>query len=169
MQNSLQVTLKKLEEVTLELQNRLKSESAIKAKMAEREKAHKSSEEELSKSIAELKASMKEKDAELAKINMELSDSRRVRSECRRRLEIAEEKVKVMERDAAKQVVAFKARCASLSEEMQQIEEDKSSLAEQLRNNKNLLANAVHTIEELRDEVQKQGRGRRQSNEEARA
>ena len=70
MQNSLQVTLKKLEEVTLELQNRLKSESAIKAKMAEREKAHKSSEEELSKSIAELKASMKEKDAELAKINM---------------------------------------------------------------------------------------------------
>ena len=51
-------------------------------------------------------------------------------------------------------MVAFKARCASLSEEMQQIEEDKSSLAEQLRNNKNLLANAVHTIEELRDEVQ---------------
>eukprot|EP00949_MAST-11_sp_MAST-11-sp1_P000355 g355.t1 len=154
VQNSLQVTLKKLEEVTLELQNRLKSESAIKAKMAEREKAHKSSEEELSKGIAELKASMKEKDAELAKINMELSDSRRVGSECRRRLEIAEEKVKVMEQDAAKQVVAFKARCASLSEEMQQIEEDKSSLAEQLRNNKNLLANAVHTIEELRDEVQ---------------
>merc|ERR1711916_234040 len=153
-QRSLEATLSKLEEVTVELKSRMDSEQVLKVKLLETENVHKEDIKNL-ESLVEKSTKQEEKtqsrcDELLQKLDIkknEISKMTNVNSAMKKEL-------KEMTDEAAQQVFAFQGRTKELTEEIHRVEDEKADVEERLQSTQSLLANAVKTIEDLQDELQ---------------
>ena len=153
-QRSLEATLSKLEEVTVELKSRMDSEQVLKMKILEANKTHKEDIKNL-ENLVEKSTKQEEKtqmrcDELLQKMDMKKTEMKKLTNTNN----TIKKELKEMTDEAAQQVFAFQGRTKELTEEIHRVEDEKADLEEKLQSTQSLLANAVKTIEDLQDELQ---------------